>query len=172
MKSKKRVRLGVIGILMLTAFAGAGMADQTTYCYSCTRPPKGGLCSINNGTRIGTWGDDVKINGVTFHTCVVPGIISTISPVNSFLGEEKAKAFLELFTVSLAGLHSPQINDCNVAIADYRSQFKSDVRLQNLCTAKRPSTKPTSIVQIDCVPGTPANLFNTGSVISVVVECQ
>ncbi len=75
-------------------------------------------------------------------------------------------------TVTLAGLHFPQINDCKVATADYESTFQSDVRLQNLCKAKDPALKPVAIEKIDCVAGTPANLFNTGSVISVVVKCQ
>jgi len=75
-------------------------------------------------------------------------------------------------TVSLAGLHFPDVKDCNVAMAQYKATFANDVRLQNLCKAKNPVFKPVAIDKIDCVPGTPANGFNTGSVVSVEVRCQ
>jgi hypothetical protein len=75
-------------------------------------------------------------------------------------------------TVTLSGLHYPQIQDCAAAIADYKAKFQNDARLKDLCKAKNPLSKPVALVDISCVPGTPANGFNTGSVVSVVARCQ
>jgi len=170
MNPKMRMLLVACATLMLTLFAGAAMAAQNVLCFSCPRPPNGGACSFKG--RVGTWGADQVIGGVTFHVCVLPIVrIVPIPPTNAFTNRQQAINFVETATVKQAGLHSPQ-KDCKAAIADYSTKFQSDARLQSLCTAKRPSTKPVSIVQIDCVPGTPSNGFNTGSVISVIVECK
>lgn len=72
----------------------------------------------------------------------------------------------DAITVSLAGLHYPNINDCNVAKAQYSATFQNDVRLQNLCKAKNPATKPVSILSIECKPANP------GTYVSVTVKCQ
>jgi hypothetical protein len=76
------------------------------------------------------------------------------------------------FEVGMKGLHYPSISDCALAKANYFSNFKQNVPLKNLCKTKDQTAVPASILRIECAPGTKANGFIGGSVVSVVVTCQ
>lgn len=79
-----RIVLFVLSVSMLapaTAFA------RTVYCYSCPALVKGSGCTVSGGIgnealvgRTGTVGDDVIINNVRYHTCVL--FIATRIPLD------------------------------------------------------------------------------------------
>ena len=74
--------------------------------------------------------------------------------------------------VRMNGLHSPAVNDCEVAKASFLANFKQNVPLKNLCKSRDATAVPASILRMECAAGTKANGFVSGSVLSVVVTCQ
>jgi hypothetical protein len=78
---KRIARLLTIAVVLTMVALSAG-ATMTVYCYSCGGPAQSDGCSFNG--RSGTWGADVVLNGVVYHTCVIPGLVKQINPKDAF----------------------------------------------------------------------------------------
>ena len=127
-----RKSLAAIAGLVLSVFAATTLSATTVYCYSCCGPSCSSGCEFNG--RKGTWGKDVIIDGVTFHTCELL-LFHGIEAADAFTSPDLAEDFVTNMN------WSPWFNSDNQGgVGDYEL-------LKGLVDAKKTCANP---IAIDC----------------------